>query len=60
MNFAVGSAAYAAPEMIKGQLYTEASDIWSTGILLLEVIESRLPYYDDNIQIFIKNCLLCY
>jgi serine/threonine protein kinase len=45
-----GSPAYAAPEMIKGQPYTRAADIWSSGILLYSMVAGELPYDDDNIQ----------
>ncbi|OHS98440.1 CAMK family protein kinase [Tritrichomonas foetus] len=45
---ACGSPAYACPEMICGQKYTIASDIWSAGILLYAITVGELPYDDDN------------
>lgn len=50
LNTACGSPAYAAPEMIKGNKYTKAADIWSSGILLYSMVAGQLPYDDDNIQ----------
>lgn len=50
LKTACGSPAYAAPEMIKGQPYTQAADIWSAGILLFTMIVGHLPYDDDNVQ----------
>ena len=50
LKTACGSPAYAAPEMIKGNTYTIAADIWSAGILLYAIVVGTLPYDDDNIQ----------
>ncbi|OHT11749.1 CAMK family protein kinase [Tritrichomonas foetus] len=50
LKTACGSPAYAAPEMIQGQSYTIAADIWSAGILLYSIIVGRLPYDDDNVN----------
>ncbi|OHT13671.1 CAMK family protein kinase [Tritrichomonas foetus] len=50
LNTACGSPAYAAPEMIKGQPYTNAADIWSSGILLFSMVAGQLPYDDTNTQ----------
>ncbi|KAH0788937.1 CAMK family protein kinase [Histomonas meleagridis] len=47
---ACGSPAYASPEMILGNPYTKAADIWSSGILLYAMVAGRLPYYDQDIQ----------
>jgi serine/threonine protein kinase len=50
LRTACGSPAYAAPEMVKGNPYTPAADIWSAGILLFAIVAGYLPYDDDNIQ----------
>jgi serine/threonine protein kinase len=47
---ACGSPAYAAPEMVKGNPYTHAADIWSAGNLLFAIVVGWLPYDDDNMQ----------
>ncbi|OHT10126.1 SNF1-related protein kinase catalytic subunit alpha KIN11 [Tritrichomonas foetus] len=50
LSTACGSPAYAAPEMIKGQQYTNAADIWSSGILLYSMVAGKLPFDDANTQ----------
>jgi serine/threonine protein kinase len=50
LRTACGSPAYAAPEMVKGNPYTPAADIWSAGILLFAIVAGYLPFDDDNIQ----------
>jgi serine/threonine protein kinase len=47
---ACGSPAYAAPEMVKGNAYTHAADIWSSGILLFAIVGGYLPFDDENVQ----------
>lgn len=36
-----------APERIKGDPYTIRSDVWSTGLSLLEFAQNRFPYPPD-------------
>lgn len=36
--------------MVKGNPYTNAADIWSTGVMLFAIVGGYLPYDDDNIQ----------
>jgi serine/threonine protein kinase len=50
LKTACGSPAYAAPEMIKGNLYTRSADIWSTGVLLYALVVGYLPFDDENVQ----------
>ena len=50
LTTACGSPAYACPEMIKGEHYSAASDIWSAGILLFAMCDCELPFQDDNAQ----------
>ena len=50
LKTACGSPAYASPEMVKGEQYTTASDLWSAGILLYAITHGELPYEDDNTQ----------
>jgi len=39
-----GTSFYMAPERIQGKEYTIRSDVWSTGISLLELVQNRFPF----------------
>lgn len=43
-NTFVGSSAYMAPERIMGQQYSYPSDIWSIGIVFLELFGGEFPF----------------
>ncbi|EXX62449.1 kinase-like domain-containing protein [Rhizophagus irregularis DAOM 181602=DAOM 197198] len=45
-NKVYGVLPYLAPEIMRGQKYTQASDIYSFGIIMYEVISELTPYYD--------------
>ncbi|VUC34226.1 unnamed protein product [Clonostachys rosea] len=47
-NTFIGTNAYMAPERITGQSYTITSDVWSTGVTLLEVAQHRFPFPADG------------
>lgn len=40
----VGCPYYRSPEMILGRGYTKATDIWSLGVVLFELVYSKLPF----------------
>ncbi|KAH9485173.1 MAP kinase kinase skh1/pek1 [Psilocybe cubensis] len=42
-----GTSFYMAPERICGHEYTIRSDVWSTGISLLELVQNRFPFPPD-------------
>jgi len=42
-----GTSIYMAPERISGADYTIRSDVWSTGITLLELVQNRNPFPSD-------------
>ncbi|KAH6914302.1 STE/STE7 protein kinase [Coprinopsis sp. MPI-PUGE-AT-0042] len=42
-----GTSFYMAPERIQGKDYSIRSDVWSTGITLLELVQNRFPFPPD-------------
>ena len=43
-----GIIPYMAPEIFEGQKYTEASDIYSFGMIMWEVMTGRRPFWDRS------------
>ncbi|KIJ47193.1 hypothetical protein M422DRAFT_778154 [Sphaerobolus stellatus SS14] len=41
----VGSLRWMAPELLQNQKVTNASDVWAFGMMMIEVISGRLPFY---------------
>ena len=50
----VGSPVYMAPELQRGENYTDKVDIWSLGVLLYEMLYRKCPYEENNIPSLIK------
>ena len=57
LSTACGSPAYASPEMIKGQKYTKAADIWSAGVLLYSMVAGHLPFDDKNTNTLLQKII---
>ncbi|RIB30749.1 kinase-like domain-containing protein [Gigaspora rosea] len=53
-----GILPYMAPEILEGRLYTKASDIYSFGIIMWEILYGKPIFYDQNgeAQIQIQIC----
>lgn len=49
-NTFIGTSYYMAPERITGQSYKITSDVWSTGVTLLEVAQHRFPFPADGTE----------
>ena len=43
-----GTHEFVAPEVLGEQRYSEASDIWSIGVVAFTLLSGQLPFYDDN------------
>ncbi|EXX65255.1 Ypk1p [Rhizophagus irregularis DAOM 197198w] len=57
-NEIYGVLPYMAPELLRGRNYTKATDIFSFGIIMYEIVSGLPPYYDlshDN-DLAIKIC----
>ena len=50
VGMTVGTAAYLAPEQIKGQETDKRTDIFSFGILAYELLSGQRPFDQDNIS----------
>ncbi|RIA95461.1 kinase-like domain-containing protein [Glomus cerebriforme] len=57
-NSVYGVLPYIAPEILRGQNYTKAADIYSLGIIMYEVISGLPPYHDvsHNENLAMKIC----
>lgn len=49
-GFALGTPYYMAPEQVRGEAVTEASDVYAFGILLYELLSGMKPITGDTIE----------
>jgi len=50
MKTALGSPAYAAPELFTEETYNEKVDLWSLGVILYLLLCGEPPFYGDTIK----------
>lgn len=46
----IGSPAYMAPEILKGEDYTSKADVWSLGVLLYETLTGVCPWRSTSVN----------
>ena len=47
-DMAIGSVHYSSPEQARGSIVQATSDLYSTGIVLYEMLTGRVPFLGDN------------
>jgi serine/threonine protein kinase len=47
-----GTVEYAAPEVLRGEPFTEKCDVWSFGVVLWELLTRRRPYADLDVPVY--------
>lgn len=47
---AVGTVAYAAPEIFQGEQYNKSVDVWSLGVIFYALLMGYLPYDSEDKQ----------
>lgn len=55
MTVKCGSILAVAPEMLVSETYTQKVDVWGLGIILHELLSSKLPFYADDDEAYKKN-----
>jgi serine/threonine-protein kinase ULK/ATG1 len=43
-----------APEVLKGEIYSNKADIWSLGVVLFEMIYGQCPFQSNSIANLIE------
>ena len=57
LNQTVGTVYTMAPEVIKGDGYTQQCDVWSIGVLGFMLCSSSLPYFGKSRQVVAKRIM---
>eukprot|EP00727_Mastigamoeba_balamuthi_P004254 m51a1_g13826 putative myosin light chain (410) ;mRNA; r:448701-450478 len=60
MKSCVGSPMYTAPEMLYGNIYTNACDIWALGVILYIMLSGNMPFCGETQAELDRNILSGY
>ena len=58
-NTQIGTPCWMAPEIIKNQLYNQSIDIWSFGILAIELADGDPPYLNCEVEVTLTKIINC-
>ena len=50
----LGSPIYMAPEVLRGEIYSNKADIWSLGVVLYEMLFKHCPFQSNSIAKLIE------
>ncbi|KAJ2909105.1 MAPK-activated protein kinase Srk1, partial [Coemansia aciculifera] len=53
-----GTAGYAAPEVVRDELYTKAVDMWGLGCMLYAMVCGFPPFYDEDVKVLTRKVAL--
>lgn len=48
MTTTCGTSEYLAPEMLEGEFYTSAVDLWAVGVITFVLLSGKMPFEEDN------------
>ena len=52
-----GTPAYASPEQLRGEIVSEKADIYSWGLIFLELLFGKLPFKTDDVGMIVQEQL---
>ncbi|PIA18732.1 Pkinase-domain-containing protein [Coemansia reversa NRRL 1564] len=53
-----GTTGYAAPEVVRDELYTKSVDMWGLGCMLYAMVCGFPPFYDEDVKILTRKVAL--
>jgi len=57
MRTRCGTPAYVAPEVLLGEHYTKAVDIWSLGVVLFTILTGEFPFQGNSMAALYENII---
>ncbi|KAJ2162304.1 MAPK-activated protein kinase Srk1 [Coemansia sp. RSA 552] len=53
-----GTTGYAAPEVVRDELYTKSVDMWGLGCMLYAMVCGFPPFYDEDVKVLTRKVAL--